>query len=571
MFDTQVLRLRKALVLLAAVALLPAAWADSTDEKFYRAYYLEIEKGELAKALQLYDDIAGDRRAGAEVRAKARARRDACREELTSADFARLMPVNTLAYIELNRPGGQVSRLLTMLGLMREDGSLAADPQRRIAISPAVIRELLGIRGVAVAITGFDPAAEAPMGVAVLHPGDIDVIRGLIETALPAAAEFDEPIEGFPTYAVEGQVYVTLTHRLVIVSQQREEIEGVIYRLKGEDSESLADSPDLATAMRHRDDSLLFFCVNFKPMMPLINMALAAAGTQSQEVAMAQALLDPKSLRTLAGRVGVSDEGIHVDMTLELDEAHRNLAFHFLRFPPVSRETLKRVPAGAAMFFVAGLNEAGVLTRSTAATPGEPQPITMFDIGRELFANIVSVAVFMAPVDEVIMVDGDPIPPVAAVFTVNDPAKSMALWTQLLGIGSLASGAGTLDGMQSDIDGFEARRFVFPDDISVYIANVGDDIVISPSKESISRSLATRRSGESILSDPAFAASLKRLGPDATFALFAHVGRCGEMAKGFADDDDIEEMEPIIGLMSEDCGVGSNGAFVECLRAAHPQ
>jgi hypothetical protein len=538
-------------LLLTVMAVSPMALAQSAEGRFYRAYYLEHARGDIAAASQDYDAVAADRQADAKLRAEARARGEACREELASADFAKLMPANALAYVELNRPGGQLTRLLQMLGLMREDGSLTVDPERRLAISPALVRELLGIRGVAVAVTGFDPAQQMPMGVAILHPGDIEVIRGAIETALPVAAEIDEPIEGFPTYLVEGQAYVTLTKRLVIVSQQRSEIEGVVWRLKGEESESLADSSALSEVMGQRDESLLFFCVNFKPMMPLINAAMAAAGTQSQEAAIAQALLDLNSLRTLVGRMGVSDAGLYLDVTLRLDEGHRNLAFHFLRMPAINRATLERVPAGAAVFFAAALNEAGVYQPSGQSATTEPPPVTMLDIGREVFANMVSVAVFAVPTDEPVAAEGPPIPPVAAVITVNDPVKSQALWNQVLGVASLASGAGTLEGMSVEIEGVEAQRYVFPEGVSVYLASDGDEVFISPSKAAIGRSLATRRGGESILRDPAFAKSLAALGPDATFALFAHPGRCAELAKPFMCPEEVQEIEPVVGMLTD--------------------
>ncbi|MFQ5804996.1 MAG: hypothetical protein ACE5I3_00950 [Phycisphaerae bacterium] len=551
MMPAQVLRGARGGLLLAVLALVPAVRAQSAESKFHRAYFLEHARGELAAAAQAYDEVAADRDADAKLRAEARARRQVCREELASADFAQLMPPDALVYAELNRPGGQLSRLLKMLGLLREDGSLAADPERRLAISPALIRELLGIRGAAVAVTGFDPASQTPSGVAILHPGDIEVIRGLIETALPAGAQFAEPIEGFPTYLVEGRVFVTLTRRLILASQQRGEIENVVFRLKGEESESLANKADLAELLQQRDDGLLFFCVNFKPVMPLLNALMAAGGTQSCELAVAQALLDLKSLRALVGRMGVSDEGLYLDVALQLDEGHRNLVFQFLRMPAINRETLKRVPSGVAGFFATALNEAGEHDRPTPLPSAETPPVTILDIGREIFANIVSIAVFAVPTGEEAAGDGPPIPPVAAVITVKDPVKSLALWSQALGVGSLASGAGALDGMRVKIEGVEAQRYIFPDGISIYLANAGHDVLISPSKAAIARALATLRGGESILNDPAFSKSLARVGSNTTFALFAHPGRCAELAKPFMSAGEVKEMQPVVELLTD--------------------
>jgi hypothetical protein len=538
------------LLLIAAVA--PAAQAQSAESKFHRAYFLEHSRGDLAAAADIYNEVAADRRADADLKAQARARGQACQEELASADFAKLMPPNALAYVELSRPGGQLSRLLEMLGLLRADGSIVGDPERRLAISPELIRELLGIRGVAAAVTGFDPATETPMGVAVLHPGDIGVIRGLIETALPAGGQIVEPIEGFPTFNIEGEVFVTLTQRLLIVSAQRMEIEGVIGRLKGEDTESLADNADLAEIMANRDPSLLFFCVNFEPVMPLLNAGMAAAGTQCRELTMAQALLDLKSLRTLVGQMGVNDEGIYVDFALQLAKGHRNLAFQFVRMPAIDPETLKRVPAGAAFFVAGALNDPdSQYAAAHTGAPGEPPPVTFLDIGREIFANIVSFAVFAVPAEGQVVAGDIPIPPVAAVITVHDPVKSQALWSQMLGIGSLASGAGTLEGMKTKIAGVEALRYVFPDGISIYLANAGNDMIISPSKAAIASSLATIKGGQSILQDPTFAKSLERLGANVTFAAYAHPGRCVEIAKPFMSPSDLAEAQPVIDLMTD--------------------
>lgn len=550
MSGIQVLRGLSGALLITLLAAAPSVQAQSAEYKFYQAYYLEHADGDVAAAARVYEQVASDRRADSELRAKAKSSGEACQEELATTDFAALVPPNTLVYAELNRPGAQLNQLLQMLGLLREDGSFADDSQHKFAISPELARELLGVRGAAVALTGFDMAAEKPAGVAILHPGNIAVIRGLIETALPAAAAPVESIEGFPTYNIEDEVFVTVTRRLVLVSTQREEIENVIWRLKGEETESLASNPQLADVVRDRGDGLLFFCVNFQPVLPLLNAGMAAAGTQSQELAMAQALLDLNSLRTLTGHMGVNDQGLFLDVTLRLDEENRNLVFQFLRMPAIDRDTLRGIPAGVAGFMAGALNEAEHIERLALPPTAENQPMTMLDIGREIFANVISFAIFAVP-DAGEMAGEQPIPGAAAIVTVHDPARSTALWGEMLGVASLASGGGTLDGMKTDIDGVETRRYVFPEGVSVYFASVGNDMLISPSKKAIARSIATLRGGKSIVDDPAFAGGLKRMGENATFALFAHPGRCIDMARPFMNPNELKEVEPIIELMTD--------------------
>lgn len=536
-------------VLLAAASL---AHADSWEDKFYRAFYLETAQGDVAGALDLYRQVSTAEQADAGLRARAETRRQACEEELASADFARLMPPDTLVYAELNRPGEKLLGLIEALGLLATDEHPTVERQQRFAISPVLINAFLDIRGVAVAVTGFDPINQKPVGVAVFHPGNLELVRGLLETALPVAAEPVKPIAGYPTYKVEGEALVTLTKRLVVVSPQRGLIVNVIRRLKGESDRSLATSEALAEVLKDREEALLFFCVNAKPIMPLLNAAMAAGGTQSRELAMAQAVLDLNSIHSLTGRADISGEGLSLEMTLRLDEGHHNLVYNLLRMPPLDRETLRCVPQGAAGFLAMALNEPG----SGAATPSarqseKPPVVTGLDFGREIFANIVGLAVYVLPPSGATATGGPPIPDVAAVITVRDPSKSEALWTQVLGVASLAAGGRAIEGAAIEIEGTQVRSYAFPDGITIYFATLDNTVLISPSQSAMARSLAARRNAKSILDDPTFAASLSRLGPDSTIAMFAHAGRCVEIAKQYAPPRDLAEMEPWLGVLDE--------------------
>lgn len=541
---------------LAVTCVTAASVALAGDQDFYQAYYLQHGKGDVAGAAKLYQKVANDRSADESLRAEARRRLAECGEELAAADFTRLMPPNAWAYVEINRPGDQLLSLLGQLGLLIEpDAKAGKDGPRKFGISPVVIRELLGMRGVAVAITGFDPAMQAPKGVAVFHPGRLEVVRGILETALPVGGEIVQPVGGFETYCIENVVYVTLTQTLAVVSADRAEIQGVIDRLSGEDDESLAGNADLADALKMRNDGLLFFCVNAKPIMPFLKMGIAAAGTQSREVAMAQALLDIDSLRSVVGQAGVRDEGLYLDVAVNLDKGHHNLVYNFFRMPAIERDTLRSIPRGSAAFIAAALNEADSRFgsgRGDVGRDGEREIVTAMDIGREVFGNIVSFGAFVLPPEgEMVRIDGEPIPDAALVMTVNNPAKSEALWTQMLGIASMASGEGSMEGQVGEIDGVQVRGFALPEGINVYVAVSGNDVLVSPSRNAIGRAVAARHGGESVLDDPAFAASLDRFGDSTTLLSASHPLRCVQIAKLYMSPREFAEIEPYIGLLSD--------------------
>lgn len=538
-----------------------AALADSAKEKFYQAFYLENEKSDWAAAAKLYKEVVADKAADAQLRADAKQRLAGCQEEVACADFARLMPPTALAYVEINRPADQILKLLQKLGLVLDGQKGAADAGARIGLHPALLKETLGIRGAAIAVTGIDPTKGGiPTGVAVLHPGDVGVIRGLIETGLPAACKLGQPIAGHPTYEInienEFTFFVTLTARLIVASPQRSEIEQVVERLQDPSGQSLATNPDVADILKGRDSSLLFFCINAKPMMPLLQMGMAAGAAHDPHVAMASALLDLKSLRAVQGRFGINDDGCSLEISLHLDKGHRNLVYNFLRFPAIDRRTLQRIPEGTAAFFAGALNEAE--SRHGGAASGKEDAgapvVTALDFGREIFANLVGYAFFVLPSAE----SGDKnnqrgfiMPDVGAVLTVNDPAKSQALWTQILGLASMATGTGVMEGSASEIDGVKVRSYRFPEGITIHFAAVGNDILVSPSKSVIARCLATKKGGKSVLEDAALSKSMARVTNDSVLAVVAHPGRCLEIAKRYMNGRDREEIARFEGLLKD--------------------
>ncbi len=544
---------RRAIVSLAILAAgVAAGQGQTTQDRFYQAYYLEHADGDIAAAAELYGQVAQARNVDPELQASAQARLAVCREELATADFTRLMPPEPLAYLELNRPGERLRKLIDQLGLLADAGSVPTPGQNRLAISPALIDAVLGMRGLCVAVTGFDPASEQPAGVAILHPGDMELIRGLIETALPAAALVVEPIGGYPTYQIE-QFHVTLTKRLVVAGSSRMEIQGVLERMRDPHAESLAENADLAPILRERNEAMLFFCVNPKPLMPLIDMMMGSA-SQSREVALARALLDPSSFQSLAGRFDISDQGLVLELTLRLDEGHRNLVYNFFRRPALDPQTLRCVPAGAAGFLALAMNEAPADYAQTLAAEGSQQPIvTALDLGRELFANINGIAIcVLPPTPGVPRPAGMPIPDVVAVITVNDPSQSLAIWNQFLGIASVAAGAPTMDGKTREIAGVPVRSYHFEaGGVTVHVAADGHDLMIATTTAALERCIAAKREGHSILADDAFAYPLSQLDASTTFAVVVHPARCAAVARPFMSAADVAEMDPVLALLKD--------------------
>lgn len=528
---------------LSAQPSLPASSVSPGDtETYYEAYYAEMEDGDIARAVALYEQSLSGQ-LPAELRAQATERLASCREELACSSFARLMPPDPWAYVELDRPGEHLLGLLRGLGLVREDGSPAGD--QRLALSPELVEGLVGMRGAALAITGVNPVQGMPSGVMVLHPGDLAVARGLLETVLPAAVPLREPIEGYPTWHVEGQAYVTLTKRLVVVSPKKSDLRQVLRRLAGNDNSepALADNARLIERISGNGEALLSFVVNPKPMLPLMDMA--AQHAPQNEIAMLHTLLDPEHLESLTGQVSVGEHGLGLHLELALEQGHQNLVFNLLRTPALDRRTLERIPHDAAGFLALALNPFDP-ERNPAP---EPAAISGLDLGRELFGNLASVAIFALPPEGA--APSSPIPDAAAVLTVNDPAKSEALWSLCLGLASLAGG-GSIEGDTHGIAGRQARVWVLPEGPRIYFASDQNELVLGTSPRALERALE-HSSKQSVFADAEYARALAAASEGqhgANHVLLVRPARVWAIARSMSSERERAQLDPLAKLAS---------------------
>jgi tetratricopeptide (TPR) repeat protein len=526
----------------AAMALLAAAQgqqapqsAQAANDAFYRAYYLAHERGDLEGALALFREVAAGRGDPA-LKAKASAEIQALTEDLAASDFSRLMPPGTILYAELNRPGAKLEALLDQLGLL---GKAEQAGQQAFAISPQLVQGLLGLRGAAVAITAINPAGGPPEGVLVVHPGDLDVVRGLIETAIPAGAAPAEPIGGHPTWKLQGdQAFATLTSRLLVLSPSRTQIEGVLARLSGREKDSLAASPALRKALERREDALLSFFVNAEPVRPMLRAALEQEAQRDPGARMALTLFDVDSLESLGGQLSVGAEGLQLDVALRLAEGHQNVVFNLMRRPAVGKRTLELVPEGAAFFLVQALNEPAPTMPKTESRGGAAPIVTALDFGREVFANVVDFAIYGLPPAEGPAMR-QPLPDVAAVVRVNDPERSRALWSLILSLASQAGPAGAPEPSSVQIAGASAESWSVQG-VPVYLLTRGNELWISPSRGAIERSLAARQARKTVLDDPLYAKALGTAEESRTFLLAANAGRCARIAQSMVPPESAQ-------------------------------
>lgn len=535
------------LALLACLASVPSLSAQDAESTFHHAYFLEHERKNAQEAVALYQRVAASSTASAGLQDEARQRAAALVEDLASLDFARLMPPDTILYAELAQPGEALLGLLGQLGLVGSFQDAAA--KKGFALRPELVRALTGIRGLALALTRLPTDGGPPGGVLVLHTGELETLRGLLEAGVLAQGVPQDPIEGVPAWKVE-HVHVALTRRMVVASSEREEVAGVLRRLAGREDSSAREEPSLVSQgalqaeLAQRDGAPFFCALNAVPVRARLKALLDEQGASDPQARVLAAALDVESLRSFVARIALGDDGLALEADLYLEQGHRNLAFNLLRGAPLDPVLLERIPEGVAAFAAGAFNERGPalapLNRNSAGAP----VVTALDFGRELFANLAGYALFVLP-------GGAPIPSAALLLSSNDPARTGAVLGLVLGLGNVLAGGQTLEGEAREIAGAPTRVFRLPPGLPLYLTTHENTLLLSPSEELIEEALAGRSNGNSILHDEAFARELGRLGKDTTFALCAHVGRTLAVAQPYLDSEQREQLARYAPLLTD--------------------
>jgi hypothetical protein len=516
-------------ILLAIATVHAASAQEASQREFERGYFLQTNQHDLAGASEAFEKVVADANAPASLRATAKTRLDQCREDLAACDFARLMPAETIAYVEITRPGRHIERLLRMTGLVRDPVAPPVDSESQgvslgnglffpndFSVSPALLGELNKLNGVAAALTSMDVENESMRGVVVLNPGNDNFLRGQIETAVQLLTP-DSPIDGFKTYQIENEVWVTMTSRLVILSDSRETIAGTVTRLKQRDAKSLASNEQFQRCRADGGDALLFAYVSGQKLIDQFGSQLSF-----QEMVIARIALDLDHLESLTALVSTTDNGIRLEGHLNLASGHHNLAYGLIQTAPLTRRSLTYVPAGTAAVALLGLDSSDALARDTDRSGG--QAVSMIGFGREIFGNMSEIALFVLPAADDAR-NGPPIPEIGLVLAVKDVTKTEALWSQLLALPSLFGAPGTKAPRNISIHGQSGKIYTFPDAPPIALVRVKDQAVIAGTEAAVRAAVAAGETASGICQDATFEPLVSRLGSTGSKVVLADAGR----------------------------------------------
>jgi tetratricopeptide (TPR) repeat protein len=512
--------------------------------------YAEEVEGDIDAAIKIYEQIINDNSASRENVAQALYRQGMCclkkkddagaraafgrlvaqyadqteivakvkplLDDLMNYDPADLMPPETLIYVELGSPGEQIETILNMLkgtpfenplaavggGNMVGAGAGQKSPADIMAalLNPSMMAEFKKIRGMAFGVTAI--RQNNPPAVAVLYPGKSDALRGLIMMALSMAGTPGEPLEGMQTLNIQNSA-AAYDDKVIIIAQPSEQLKWCVKQYKGITSEPTLASSNKSFAKISKNQRQSNVVTVWANIDEAYTQALKM-GQSPQQLLQANAIADFNNIDEFILTVSIEPNSLVSKANVLFKDGHHCLAYDMIRTPNISKAALEAVPSDAIAVASFALSQAnGVQMDKVGA---KIQNITGLDIGREIYANIEQVTVFVMPAEDSFVNLGC----IGLAITSHNPEQTRQILTKLLGAAGAMGGNQTSDPMEANTGKFRISAGGGKE-LYCYMNQVENTTILSLNHSIIDASIAAVKNKKSICTAGPLALAVNKL------------------------------------------------------------
>ncbi|MBN1974778.1 MAG: tetratricopeptide repeat protein [Sedimentisphaerales bacterium] len=382
-------------------------------------------------------------------------------DDMGNADPAALMPPETLFYAEIGSPGKQIETILNMLKGSPLENPLAlignntagntgqqATASNIISglLNPNMMAEFKKIRGMGVGITGI-PNNNIPPAIVVMFPGKSDALKGILQTVLSMVGKPVDDIEGMKCVSLEGGGAAYDDSVVILATPPAFETGQFTWCVK--QYKGITHEPTLASSNKSfvqvskqaRQSNALTIWADVNTVYTKLIQTLPPDAVPP-EVRLADGIVDFKNIKDLITFLSIEQTGIALETNIALNEGHNCIAYNMIRTPNLNKKAFQVIPPQTIGLLSFALNNA---ESAQAQSVGQQLlNVTGLDIGREIFANIEQISLFLTPAKNT---KAQPInnPAIAfggnigLVITSRNPQQTRQIIEQLLTIPGLVT------------------------------------------------------------------------------------------------------------------------------------
>jgi len=461
-------------------------------------------------------------------------------EDLANHDPAVLMPPDTKIYIELGSPGRQIETILNMLkgtpfenplaaigGGQGQSGQKSPGDIMAALLNPSMMAEFKKIRGMAIGLGSVPINVNNPPVVAVLYPGKSDALRGIILMGLGMVGKQSEAIEGMQTLIIENRAGAVYDDNVIIIAQPLERLRWCAKQHKGITNEPTLVSQNKTFAKlskTNRQANAVTIWMDGDTIY-----AVAAKQSGRSELQLIDGMGDLKNIQEIVSNLSIATNGIFSETSIGFKEGHRCLAYDLIRTPNLSRAGFEAVPDDAIALVSLALGE--VESSRVETVQKTIKRLTGLDVGREIFANIEQINVFVLPPgakpDETM--PAKKISPVlnrvGLVMTSHNPEQTGLLFSQLLTAANLANASKNEQAVQQ-VNPAVARYnigLVNNQPITCYMGQAGKSTVLALSPDVAEACLSAVKNRKSVLTAGALSDAINNMPSDTSKLVLVNV------------------------------------------------
>ena len=599
----------KVLIILLLLTMLPAAIASQPKQAsvlLQEGLYAEEINGDLEAAIKIYQQVIDDNSAQKNLVAQALYRQGMCYmklrndklaqsdfqrlvadfsdqtsivekvrpllENLTNADPAALMPPDTLLYVEIGNPGKQIQTILNMLKGSPLENPLAligrntgAGPQQEAGaanivsalLNPNMIAEFEKIRGMGAGITGI-PTDGTPPAIVVLFPGKSDALKGLLQMALNLAGKPIDNIEGMQCIEFQdggGAAYDDSTY--IIVSPPAFEAGQLTWCV--EQYKHITNEPTLASSNKSfvqvskqaRQSNALTVWVDLDAAYTEMVQAVGNENMPPQ-LQMADRIIDFKNIRDIIAFLSIEPTSLALEANIAFNEGANCIAYNIIRTPHLGKNAFQAVPPEAIGLLSFALSDVNSI--QAASVGKQLQSMTGLDFGRQIFANIEQVTLFLLPSDNnVLPINNEGLsytPKIGVAITSRNPAQIQQLIGQMLTITGLVSN-NSAAAQAAETQGKYTINLTNGMQLCYYQNQNSNTTILSVNPEIVDASIAAVQSQKSALTAGPLQKQLSAISPDTSKLLLLNLEGCIQTGMATVNAGSEEETANIRNLFGD--------------------
>jgi hypothetical protein len=499
-------------------------------------------------------------------------------EDLTNADPAALMPPETLIYMEVGSPGGQIETILNMLkGTPLENplaiigGGFGSEGPKQMNewkspadmmgafMNPSMIAEFKKIRGAGIGVTGV--SQNEPPALMILYPGKSDALRGLLLAALGMAGRPAEAIEGMQSVALPKGAGAVYDDAIIILATSKAVAAGqlnwCVKQYKGITNEPTLASSNKSFAKvdkKSRLENALTIWANVDQVFA--NLSDMLPNDQiPKEIQMANNFVDFGNVDDLIASFSINEGGVALETSINFMEGHKSLAYDLVRTPNLSKAGFKAIPPEAIALISHALGEAG--TAQADAAGQKIVSLTGLDLGRELFANIEQITVFALDPNSISAQGNSWMPPIAnclgLAITSQNPQQTRQILTRLLMIANMISGQSVGEQPEQGTGRYQIE-LVGGQQLFCYMDQDNKTTVLSLNSNVIEASIAAINNSSSLSTSGSLKNAVSKLSPTTSKLVLLNVGGLIKLAGpniNLGPADAADETNKLIAQLAE--------------------